>query len=63
VFLAGMQSALKGHGIGRPVGDPLIMSGWFLLEGRRIRWRHVHVHAGDPRRWNGLERAWADLRG
>ena len=62
VFLAGLQSALKGHGIGKPVGDPIQMSGWFLVDRKKILWRHVHEHAGAPRRWEALEDAWSAAR-
>ena len=61
-FWAGLRSTMKGHGIGKPVGDVVQMSGWFLVQERRILWRHVHEHAGAPRRWDALQRAWAQAR-
>ena len=38
----------KGHGIGKPVGDPWIMPGLFLTRADgQILWRHRFEHAGD----------------
>jgi len=59
VWLAGLKSTLKGHGIGRPVGDPLMLSGWFLVDGDAVLWEHVHADSGDARRWDELAQAWA----
>jgi len=50
VLLAGFRA--RRFGVGRPVGDPLMMSGWFLLDGDRILWKHVHAHAGEKRRFS-----------
>ena len=49
------------HGIGKPVGNPLVMSGWFLVHDGAIRWRHVHEHAGAPRRYDELRENVAHL--
>jgi hypothetical protein len=38
---------LKGHGIGRPKGDPLVMSGAFVVEGETVHAGRVSAHAGD----------------
>ena len=61
VFLAGVKAALDGHGIGKPVGNPLRMSGWFLIHVGEVRWTHVHEHAGAPRRYGELRSAMASL--
>jgi hypothetical protein len=47
VWLAGARAALKGNGVGKPVGDPWVMPGLFLVKGDAILWRHVFRHAGD----------------
>lgn len=48
VWLSGLRSARKGHGIGRPVGDPFMMPGAFVLDpGGRVLWEHRYDHAGD----------------
>jgi hypothetical protein len=61
-FVAGLKAFARGHGVGRPVGDPMMMSGWFLVAEGEVRWEHVHAHAGDERRFDDAESAWADLR-
>ena len=62
VLWAGLQAALRGHGVGKPVGDPRMMSGWFLVHGSRVLWEHIHKHAGDMRRFDDAARAWAPIR-
>jgi hypothetical protein len=48
VFVCGFRAMRKGHGVGRPVGDPLVMPGFFLVEhGDTVTWEHVSRHAGD----------------
>jgi len=47
VWLAGARAALKGNGVGKPVGDPWTMPGLFLVKGDAILWRHAFRHAGD----------------
>jgi hypothetical protein len=48
VWLRGLGSARKGHRIGRPVGDPFMMPGAFLVdESGRVAWEHAYRHAGD----------------
>ncbi len=46
-FMRGRQAALRGHGIGRPVGDPLLMPGAFLVQKDRVLWAHPYRHVGD----------------
>lgn len=57
VVWEGMKAFAQGHGIGRPVGNPLRMSGWFLVDEGAVVWRHVHEHAGAPRRYDELRAA------
>ena len=54
VWSCGMRAWKKGHRVGRPVGDPWQMPGFFLLDPPAIpggdapvRWSHVPAHAGD----------------
>ena len=37
----------KGNGAGRPVGDPLLMPGAFLVQRERVLWTHPFRHVGD----------------
>ena len=43
VVLRGIGSFLRGHWIGKPVGDPLVMSGTFFARDGELVWSH------DPR--------------
>lgn len=47
VWKAGLRAARKGHAIGKPVGDPWIMPGLFLIADEHIAWSHDFRHAGD----------------
>ncbi len=48
VWACGVRALRKGHGVGRPVGDPWEMPGLFLLEpDGSIVWSHDFRHAGD----------------
>lgn len=47
VWSAGLRSVLKGNFVGRPVGDPWMMPGYFLLQDGGIRWSYRPTHAGD----------------
>jgi hypothetical protein len=60
VWWAGLKAALLGHGIGAPVGDPRMLSGWFLVQDREVRWHHCHEHAGAERRWKELTEAYLE---
>lgn len=46
-------------GVGKPVGDPLRKSGWYLVDGERVLWRQVHEHVGEEREYEALEAAYA----
>ena len=47
VWACGVRAALKGHFIGKPVGDPWLMPGVFVVHGEQVLWQHDFVHAGD----------------
>ncbi len=47
VWLRGIGAAIKGHGVGLPVGDPLVMPGSYLVQDDRVLWSHDAQHAGD----------------
>ncbi|MEO0652293.1 MAG: AhpC/TSA family protein [Planctomycetota bacterium] len=47
-------------GVGRPAGDPLMLSGWFLVEADGgVVWSHRHDFAGDEPRLEQLQSAFA----
>ena len=47
VWIRGMQAALKGSGVSRPVGNPWLMPGLFLVDHDHILWQYRCRHAGD----------------
>jgi hypothetical protein len=57
VLWAGLGAALRGHGLGKPVGDPLMLSGWFLVDEGAVVWSDVHAHAGASGRYEEAARA------
>ena len=43
------------HGVGRPAGDPWLLSGWFLLHADgRLAWSQPHDFAGEEPRVDEL---------
>lgn len=54
-------AALKAwrFGVGKPVGDPLRKSGWYLVDEGRVIWSQVHEHAGEERHYAELAAAYA----
>ena len=46
-IVRGVQAALKGNFVGKPVGDVWRMPGAFLTERGAIVWSHAPKHAGD----------------
>ena len=46
-WVAGFRALFKGHFVGKPVGDPLVLPGMFLAHGNRVLWSHDFRHAGD----------------
>jgi hypothetical protein len=41
------RAARQGHLPSAPIGDPRLMPGMFLVNGRRIVWQHYFQHIGD----------------
>ena len=47
-WACGVRASRKGHRVGRPIGDPRRMPGFFVVEpSGRIAWSHAPRHAGD----------------
>ncbi|MCE7946325.1 MAG: hypothetical protein DYG88_02745 [Chloroflexi bacterium CFX4] len=44
----------KGHFVGKPIGDSLMLSGVFLVENGIITWQHAFKHAADHPNWQAL---------
>ena len=57
IWWRGLRALLSGHGVGRPTGDPLQMSGHFLVHDHAIVWQHVHAHSGDALRADEIRAA------
>ncbi len=52
VWACGLRAARKGHFIGRPVGDPWVLPGAFLVSASGdILKAHDFAHAGDHPDW------------
>ncbi len=47
VIACGLRATRKGHGPGRPIGDPWMLPGMFVVEGDQILWSHEARHAAD----------------
>lgn len=47
VWLAGLRAVSGGNGVGRVKGDPMMMSGAFLVRGGSVVWAHRSAHSGD----------------
>ena len=47
VMWRGLRAMLRGHGIGKPTGNTLIMPGAFVVRGRDVLWQGLARHAGD----------------
>lgn len=55
VWACGARAARKGHFVGRPVGDPWIMPGLFLVDDDgTVLWQHDFAHAGDHPDWSAV---------
>lgn len=54
VWACGVRAATKGSFIGRPVGDPWMMPGLFLVQDGQIVWQHDFRHAGDHPDWQAI---------
>ncbi|HMW02804.1 MAG TPA: hypothetical protein PKE58_21885 [Acidobacteriota bacterium] len=45
---AGVRALFKGNFIGAPVGDPLVMPGFFLVrKDGQVVWEYLSAHTGD----------------
>lgn len=53
---ASLRALRKGNGIGKPVGDPVVMPGALLLRGEQVVWEHDFEHAGDHPDWSEVAR-------
>jgi hypothetical protein len=47
VLRAGLRARRDGHSVGKVVGDPWMMPGWFLVKDSKIAWSFRGQHAGD----------------
>lgn len=49
VWLCGLRAVSKGNvqRLAKPIGDPWMMPGCFVVSGGRVVWRHAFRHAGD----------------
>jgi hypothetical protein len=54
VWACGVRALSKGHFVGKPVGDPLMLPGVFLVEDGMITWQHDFKHAADHPNWQAL---------
>lgn len=57
VILRGLRALLGGHGVGKPVGDPLRMSGAVAIRDRSPIWSHTARHVGDHPDWAAIPAA------
>ncbi len=46
-WLAGIRAAIRGHRIGRKIGDPWTLPLVVVIEGRTVIWEHRGTFAGD----------------
>ncbi|MFN8498951.1 MAG: peroxiredoxin-like family protein [Anaerolineae bacterium] len=51
VWACGIRAASKGNFIGKPMGDPQLLPGAFLVQHGRIVWAYRARHAGDNPNW------------
>ena len=47
VWACGIRAYRHGHQASRPVGDPFVMPGLFLIEGDRVAWQFIPNHMGE----------------
>jgi hypothetical protein len=53
-LLRAIPAFFAGHGVGYPVGDPLLMPGAFVIHGGRVRNHHHPAYAGERTDWAAL---------
>jgi hypothetical protein len=56
VWLRGVQALLRGHSVGKPVGDVWRMPGYFLIEAGHITWYYRPRDSADHPDWNAVPR-------
>jgi hypothetical protein len=54
VWTCSFRAMAKGNFIGKPVGDPWIMPGVFLVHENEILWSHHFRHQGDHPDWAAI---------
>jgi hypothetical protein len=47
VWVRGIEAAAKGNFIGKPLGDPLVLPGYFLIYDNQIIWQYLSQHSAD----------------
>lgn len=47
VMLRAFGALLRGHGVGRPQGDPTVMPGVFVVDGADVLWAQDPRHVAD----------------
>lgn len=62
VWIPSLLSLVRGRGLGKPVGDPRVMSAWFLVDEGYVRWEHRHETIGAKRRYGELLHAYHATR-
>ena len=62
VVRRGLQARSEGHSVGKVVGDPWMMPGWFLVKEGRIAWDYRGEHAGDHPNYDDLDEVARSLR-
>jgi hypothetical protein len=54
VWASAVRAMLKGHIVGKPVGDPRFMPGVFVVRGNRVLWEQTIDHIGRMPRLDGI---------
>ena len=56
VWTCSVRALAKGHVMTKPIGDPWLMPGVFLVRGNEILWSHQYEHQGDNPDWSKIPR-------
>ncbi|MFN8470893.1 MAG: peroxiredoxin-like family protein [Anaerolineae bacterium] len=56
VWACGIRAASKGNFVSKPMGDPQLLPGAFLVHHNTIVWEHRARHAGDYPKWAEVPR-------
>jgi hypothetical protein len=54
VWTCSFRAMSKGNFVGKPVGDPWLMPGAFLVHGADVLWSHHFAHQGDHPDWDAI---------